>query len=146
MAKTAAEKMPPLQKAYRQRYKEAKAGLDAARAVVRRLQSNAPVTRDGNGNAPKVTVTRVTKPEGNAPVTPGNLVAGRTLQVYDDDPLAVYSPERWAFLSSCGHVWQPSLGYSTRPGPNGTTIRGVTVPGDPGYQGVGQDKAHSVVV
>ena len=46
-------------------------------------------------------------------------------------PLDVYSESRWSFLQSRGHVWNPERRRSFRP----DGIMGVTVPGDPGYEG-----------
>ncbi|HIJ71157.1 MAG TPA: hypothetical protein HPP87_07315 [Planctomycetes bacterium] len=67
------------------------------------------------------------------PVTWQPVTVGR--QVPDEvGPLDVYSEHRWAFLQSRGHVWEGHR--STRPGPHGSTIIGVTVPGDPAYEGV----------
>ena len=54
-------------------------------------------------------------------------------------PLDVYSEQRWAFLQRRGHEWDDDRQRSLRSGPNGTTIIGVTVPGDPAYDGVVED-------
>ena len=48
-------------------------------------------------------------------------------------PLDIYSEQRWSFLQSRGHKWDADRQRSFRPGPNGTEIMGVTVPGDPAY-------------
>ena len=54
-------------------------------------------------------------------------------------PLDVYSERRWAFLQRRGHEWDADRQRSLRSGPNGTTIMGVTVPGDPACDGVVED-------
>ena len=53
----------------------------------------------------------------------------------DSGPLSVYSPDRWAFLQEQKHVWCESLRCSRRPVGSGW-VYGVTVPGDPAYNGV----------
>ena len=50
-------------------------------------------------------------------------------------PLDVYSAQRWSFLQSKGHVWDEARRRGVRSGP-GSEIVGVTVPGDPGYEGI----------
>ncbi len=62
--------------------------------------------------------TDVTKSERNTPSATG--------------PLDVYSESRWKFLQSRGHKWDPDKQRSVRP----DGVIGVTVPGDPGFEGV----------
>ena len=63
-------------------------------------------------------------------------LGGGAVIAYEPGPLDVYSEQRWAFLQSRGHVWDADRQRSTRSGPHGTQIIGVTVPGDPAYDGV----------
>jgi hypothetical protein len=56
----------------------------------------------------------------------------------DNCPLTVYSRARWAFLVSRGHTWDTNLQRSTRAAEHGTIVVGVTVPGDPAYDGIYQ--------
>ena len=61
--------------------------------------------------------------------------AGQKTEAEAEGPLSVYSEARWAFLQSQGHTWDDSTQRSYRIGPQGTLIKGVTVPGDPAYVG-----------
>ena len=61
--------------------------------------------------------------------------AGQKTEAEAEGPLSVYSEARWAFLQSQGHTWDASTQRSYRIGPQGTLIKGVTVPGDPAYVG-----------
>ena len=51
----------------------------------------------------------------------------------ESGPLSVYSPSRWAYLESRGHIWDEQLGRSYRQAEYGTMTIGVAVPGDPAY-------------
>ena len=55
-----------------------------------------------------------------------------TPNVTDMGPLDVYSEHRWQYLQSRGHKWDSALCRSVRP----DGVVGVTVPGDPAYDGV----------
>lgn len=53
-------------------------------------------------------------------------------------PLSVYSPARWSFLQGRGYVWSPDRQRSVKAEtgtPEGYMV-GVTVPGDPAYEGI----------
>ena len=86
----------------------------AKTAAERMAESRA---RKRNSATPE-SATSVTISERNTPSATG--------------PLDVYSEQRWAYLQSRGHKWDATRQRSFRPGPAGTHIMGVTVPGDRG--------------
>ena len=53
-------------------------------------------------------------------------------------PLDVYSAHRWEYLQGRGYEWNADKQRGTRPrgGYNSCTEVGVTVPGDPAYDGI----------
>jgi len=57
-------------------------------------------------------------------------------------PLDVYSPARWAYLQSRGYVWDvdDNVAVLAASSSVGGQITAVTVPGDPGYRGLGRDR------
>ncbi|MHC4335720.1 MAG: hypothetical protein ACYSUV_18510 [Planctomycetota bacterium] len=66
----------------------------------------------------------------------GQSATGVAQQPSATGPLDVYSEQRWAFLQSRGHVWDADRRRSFRTAGKEGVIMGVTVPGDPAYDGV----------
>lgn len=56
---------------------------------------------------------------------------GPTPDPAESGPLSVYSDRRWAYLQDKGYVWAEALQHAYSAS---GLIRGVTVPGDPGYE------------
>ena len=55
------------------------------------------------------------------------------------NPLDVYCQRRWDYLQSCGYVWDESRGRAILVVGEEVTV-GVTVPGDPGHDGIYLDR------
>jgi hypothetical protein len=119
MAKTDAERA----REYRRRKRDASIVTD-----LRKLVDNSVTKRD----------EAVTQPERDAlSVTHPNTIDSSTSSLtINIGPLDVYSESRWSYLQSRGHVWDAARQRSFRPAEHGTRVMGVTVPGDPAYDGI----------
>jgi hypothetical protein len=120
MAKTAAERA----REYRRRKRDAALG-EVRDAVTDALEKRHETVTQTERDAPSVTY--------NGGQTQDEYVASSTIAC---TPFDVYSEARWSYLQSRDHVWDADRQRSFRPAEHGTKVMGVTVPGDPAYNGI----------
>jgi hypothetical protein len=118
----------------------AKTDAERAREYRRRKRDAAlGEVRDAVTDALEKRHETVTQNECDAPsVTHPNTIAEQVERDIHEPvgPLDVYSESRWSYLQSRGHVWDADRQRSFRPAEHGTRVMGVTVPGDPAYDGI----------